>query len=83
MEINNYTTPNVEILKERSKLYNKKAISRTTNNRINYMKKYRDIPDDVEILEEYANVLALRSMYLTDDIILESIYIKHPELFEK
>ena len=49
---------------------------------VNNAGKFKELPDDVTILTDYADQMALRSMYIYEDIILHSIYIKYPELFE-
>ena len=43
---------------------------------------FKELPDDVTILIDYADQMALRTMRIHEDIILHSIYIKYPELFE-
>lgn len=50
--------------------------------KLNHVDILKELPDDVTILVDYVDQMALRTMYIHDDIILHSIYIKYPELFE-
>ena len=49
---------------------------------INNAGRFKELPDDVTILTDYADQIGLRSSFISSDIILHSIYIKYPELFE-
>ena len=49
---------------------------------INNADIFKEIPDDVTILTDYSDQIGLRSSFISSDIILHSIYIKYPELFE-
>lgn len=82
--VNHFRTPNMELLYDRCKEYLKYTCSRGTKNyNINRIKAFRDIPDGVEILADYVDVTAIRSMTIHSEIIYESIYRYLPELFEK
>ena len=50
--------------------------------KLNHAGIFKELPDDVLILQDYVDRMTLRSMRLHEDIILHSIYIKYPELFE-
>ena len=50
--------------------------------KLNHVGIFKELPDDVTILTDYTDQIALRSLILYEDIILHSIYIKYPELFE-
>lgn len=82
--INHYRTPNLEILCDRVKEYQKHAGGRGAKNyNINKIKFFKDIPDGIEILVDYVDVTALRTMHIPSEIIYESIYRELPELFEE
>ena len=49
---------------------------------INNAGRFKELPDDVTILTDYTDQIGLRSSFISSDIILHSIYIKYPELFE-
>lgn len=51
--------------------------------RVNKIKNFRDIPDGIEILIDYVDVTAIRTMNIPSEIIYESIYRELPELFEE
>lgn len=55
----------------------------TINYNINKIKFFRDIPDGIEILVDYLDVAAVRTMNTPTEIIYESIYRELPELFEE
>lgn len=55
----------------------------TKNYNINKIKFFKDIPDGIEILIDYVDVSALRTMNIPTEIIYESIYRELPELFEE
>ena len=80
---NHYRTPNMELLCDRCEEYIMHKNGRGTKNyNINKIKLFKDIPDGVEILIDYADATALRSMNIPSEIIFESIYRELPELFE-
>ena len=80
--VNSYNTSNRKIIVERVKKYLNKSIGLYKDFKLNRVGIFKEIPDDVTILTDYADQMALRSMLLHEDIILHSIYIKYPELFE-
>lgn len=82
--INHYRTPNLEIVCDRCEEYLEYAGGRGNKNyNINKLTYFKDIPDDVEILIDYVDVTALRTMNIPSEIIYESIYRELPELFEE
>ena len=80
--LNSYNTPNRKIIIERLKKYLNKSKGLYKDFKLNNAGILKEIPDDVLVLEDYADQIVLRSMILHEDIILHSIYIKYPELFE-
>ena len=80
--VNNYRTDNCRIKNQRIKRYSNKRQDYYKDFRLNHVGIFKEIPDDVTILTDYADQITLRSMRLHKDIILHSIYIKYPELFE-
>ena len=82
--VNHYRTPNMELVYDRCKEYLKHAGGCGSKNyNINKIKLFKDIPDGIEILADYVDVTALRSMNILSEIIYESIYRELPELFEE
>jgi len=81
--INQYRTPNKEIFNERSIKYLSQRGGRYKNFNINNITQFKDIPDGIEVLVDYADIVAIRTMYIATEIILESIYRELPELFEE
>ena len=82
--INHYRTQNMDLLYDRGKEYLKHPLNRGKKNyNVNKIKFFRDIPDGVEILIDYVDVTALRTMNIPSEIIYESIYRELPELFEE
>lgn len=82
--INHYRTPNMEIVCDRCEAYINRVGGRGTKNyNINKIKFFRDIPDGIEILIDYVDVTATRTMNIPSEIIYESIYRELPELFEE
>ena len=67
-------------LKERG---NSSGVFKEKEFRVNKIKNFRDIPDGIEILIDYVDVTAIRTMNIPSEIIYESIYRKLPELFEE
>ena len=83
MEIfNNYNTPNRKIMIERLKKYLNMNKGYYKDFRLNHAGIFKELPDDILILQDYADQILLRSSIISSDIILHSIYIKYPELFE-
>ena len=80
--INGYMTDNCIIKDQRLKRYLNKSQGYYKDFRLNHIDILKEIPDDVLVLEDYADQILLRSMRIHEDIILHSIYIKYPELFE-
>ena len=80
--INNYVTNNYIIKDQRSIKYNNIRRGYYKDFKLNHVDIFKELPDDVTILTDYADQMILRSMRLHEDIILHSIYIKYPELFE-
>ena len=80
--VNHYNMPNRKIIIERLKKYLNKSQGYYKDFRLNRICIFKELPDDVTILTDYADQITLRSMILHEDIILHSIYIKYPELFE-
>ena len=80
--VNHYDIPNRKIIIERIKKYLNKSQGYYKDFKLNHISIFKEIPDDVLILQDYADQIILRSMILHEDIILHSIYIKYPELFE-
>jgi len=82
--INHYRTPNLEIVNDRLEAYDKHTGDRGNKNyNINKIKFFRDIPDGIEILIDYVDATAIRTMDIPTEIIYESIYRELPELFEE
>lgn len=82
--VNHFRTPNLEIVCDRSEEYLKHVGGRGAKNyNINKIKFFKDIPDGIEILTDYVDVTAIRTMNIPSEIIYESIYRELPELFEE
>lgn len=82
--INHYRTPNLEIVCDRCEEYLKHVGGRGAKNyNINKIKFFKDIPDGVEVLIDYVDITAVRTMNIPIEIIYESIYRELPELFEE
>lgn len=82
--INHYRTPNMEIVCDRCEEYLKHTGGRGNKNyNINRIKNFKDIPDGIEILIDYVDTTAIRTMNIPSEIIYESIYRELPELFEE
>ena len=80
--LNNYRTNNCIIKQQRLKSYLNRLQGYYKDFKLNHVGIFKEIPDDVTILTDYADQMTLRTMRLHEDIILHSIYIKYPELFE-
>lgn len=82
--VNKYRTPNM--IESRNRLKERGTSSgmyKENEFRINKIKFFKDIPDDVECLIDYVDATALRTMYISIEIVYESIYRKLPALFEE
>lgn len=79
---NKYNTPNRKIIIERLKRYLNMSKGYYKDFKLNHARIFKEIPDDVTILTDYSDKILLRSSIISSDIILHSIYIKYPELFE-
>ena len=80
--INKYRTNNCRIIQQRCRRYLNRTCGLYKDFRLNNIGIFKELPDDVTILTDYADQITLRSLRLHEDIILHSIYIKYPELFE-
>ena len=80
--LNCYRTKNRIIKQQRCKRYLNMSQGYCKDFRLNHAGIFKELPDDVLILEDYVDQITLRTMYIHEDIILHSIYIKYPELFE-
>ena len=80
--LNNYRTKTCIIKDQRLKSYLNSSQGYCKDFRLNHAGILKEIPDDVLVLEDYADQIVLRAMRINEDIILHSIYIKYPELFE-
>ena len=67
---------------QRLKRYLNTSLGLYKDFKLNHAGIFKELPDDVSILVDYVDQIALRTMCIHDDIILHSIYIKYPELFE-
>lgn len=81
--INHYKTPNNNIVFDRCSEYLGLPSGGYRNYNINKIKFFKDIPDGIEILIDYVDITAIRTMYIPTEIIYESIYRELPELFEE
>ena len=79
---NKYKTKNIIIKEQRLKSYLNKGHGYCNDFKLNHTGIFKEIPDDVTILTDYTDQIWLRSSFISSDIILHSIYIKYPELFE-
>lgn len=79
---NNYETKTCIIKDQRLKSYLNRRHGYYKDFKLNHASIFKELPDDVLILQDYADQMTLRSVYIHEDIILHSIYIKYPELFE-
>ena len=84
MNINHYRRPNMELVFDRCEEYINFVGGRGAKNyNINKLMFFKDIPDGIEILVDYVDVTAIRTMNIPTEIIYESIYRELPELFEE
>lgn len=82
--VNHYNTPNMDLVYDRCEEYKKLMGGRGAKNyNINKLRLFKDIPDGIEILIDYVDVTAIRTMNIPSEIIYESIYRELPELFEE
>ena len=79
---NKYNTPNRKIVDERLKRYLNIRRGYYKDFKLNHAGILKELPDDVTLLTDYTDQIFLRSTCIHEDIILHSIYIKYPELFE-
>lgn len=80
--VNHYNTPNRKIIIKRLKKYLNTSQGYCKDFKLNHVSIFKEIPNDVTILTDYVDQSVLRTMCIDEDIILHSIYIKYPELFE-
>ena len=80
--LNKYRTKNIIIKEQRLKSYLNGGHGYCKDFKLNHAGRFKELPDDVLILQDYADQIVLRSSIISSDIILHSIYIKYPELFE-
>lgn len=81
--VNQYRTPGtIDSLNRLKELGTSRGLFKENEFRVNKIKFFSDIPDGVEILIDYVDVTAIRTMYISTEIIYESIYRELPELFE-
>ena len=80
--VNRYKTKTCIIKDQRLKSYLNSGQGYCKDFRLNHAGIFKELPDDVTILTDYVDQITLRSLLLHEDIILHSIYIKYPELFE-
>ena len=80
--LNNYRTNNCVIKDQRLKNYLNTRQGYYKDFKLNHAGIFKELPDDVTILTDYTDQIVLRSSTISSDIILHSIYIKYPELFE-
>lgn len=79
---NKYNTPNFNILEKRIIEYLHESHGHYKDFKLNHAGDLKELPDDVLILTNYVDQITLRLSRINSDIILHSIYIKYPELFE-
>lgn len=80
--LNSYKTKNFIIKEQRLKSYLNRGQGYCKDFKLNHAGIFKELPDDVTILTDYVDQIALRTMRIHEDILLHSIYIKYPELFE-
>lgn len=82
--VNNYRTPGtIDSLNRQKEKGTSRGLFKENEFRVNKIKFFKDIPDGVEILIDYVDVTAIRTMIIPSEIIYESIYRELPELFEE
>lgn len=82
--INHYRTPgNIDTLNRMKEKGTSRGLFKENEFRANKIKFFKDIPDGVEILIDYVDATALRTMNIPSEIIYESIYRELPELIEE
>lgn len=82
--VNHYRTPNMDLVYDRSNECHGAERGRGAKNyNINKINFFKNIPDGIEILTDYVDVTAIRTMNIPSEIIYESIYRELPELFEE
>lgn len=80
--LNNYMTNSCVIKLQRFKRYLHSQFGSYKDFKLNHAGIFKELPDDVIILTDYVDQITLRTMRIHEDILLHSIYIKYPELFE-
>lgn len=80
--LNKYMTKTCIIKDQRLKSYLNSSQGYCKDFKLNHAGIFKELPDDVTILTDYVDQITLRTMCIHEDIILHSIYIKYPELFE-
>ena len=80
--LNRYRTNNGITKDQRLKRYLNISHGYCKDFKLNNVDIFKELPDDVLILQDYVDQITLRTMYIHEDIILHSIYIKYTELFE-
>lgn len=82
--VNLYRTDNLEKVCDRCDEYLNEPRGRGTKNfGVNKITYFKDIPDGIEILIDYVDVVAIRTMNIPTEIVYESIYRYLPELFDE
>lgn len=82
--INHYRTPGmIESLNRLKQRGTSRGVFKEKEFRINKIRFFRDIPDGIEILIDYVDVTAIRTINIPSEIVYESIYRELPELFEE
>ena len=80
--LSRYKTKNCIIKDRRSIKYKNQRRNYYKDFKLNHAGILKELPDDVTILTDYTDQITLRTMRIHEDILLHSIYIKYPELFE-
>ena len=82
--VNHYRTPGIiESLNRLKERGTSLGVFKEKEFNVNKIKLFKDIPDGIEILVDYVDVTAIRTMNIPTEIIYESIYRELPELFEE
>lgn len=80
--INHYKTKNLDEVNKRCDLFlDHHGGHGKDDYRVNRIGFFKNLPDEIEILIDYVDVTALRTMNIPAEIIYESIYRYLPELF--
>jgi hypothetical protein len=82
--VNHYRTPGtIDSLNRLKEMGTSRGLFKENEFRVNKIKYFKDIPDGIEILVDYVDMTAIRTLYIPSEIIYESIYRELPELFEE